>query len=572
MKVMLFYPPVGNICQPYLSTPTLVAYLQEKGVEDVSQYDLNIDCAEELLSPERLRRAHRWCTHFLQKSQGAWSSSPLDQAKVQFAIGAALNGPKVIHEITRAKSILRGQEFYDEALYSDAMQTILLAYVVLSARYFPTIVSHQSFSMRYRCDRSGEILSAIHDQQENPFIDLLARKLEDIFREDGVPDVAGISIGYYEQLIPGLTLASLIKRVSPRTHVTVGGTMMSALHGKNFDPRFFSILDSILFFEGEKPFLGLLKALENGGDVGQVPNLIVSRNGKVITTPVEPAAAEADSLPTPDFDGLPIDRYLSPEPILPLASSRGCYWRQCTFCTRQHLLDTYRKRSVHKVLQDLQTLQSRYGCQAFFFVDECISPAMLGALADEILEKKIHISWSCYVRFEKQFMDKGFCRKLAQSGLRMLYFGLESACQRILDLMKKGTEKETVQRILESTSQAGIMSMILYFVGFPTETREEALESMEFILRNQDHIRYALAGQFMLEEHSPIFRHPESFGIREITPLSDTSDLGIIYNYQTVNGMSAHEAETVKEFVNSKTSHLHKFEFLNRAHLLLRER
>jgi anaerobic magnesium-protoporphyrin IX monomethyl ester cyclase len=311
-----------------------------------------------------------------------------------------------------------------------------------------------------------------------------------------------------------LTLASLIKRASPRTHVTVGGTMMSALYGKNFDPRFFRILDSILFFEGEEPFLGLLKALEKGGDPGQVPNLIVSRNGKVIATAVEPATAEVDSLPTPDFDGLPINRYLSPEPILPLASSRGCYWRQCAFCTRQHLLDTYRKRSVHKVLQDLQTLQAKYGCQAFFFVDECISPAMLNALADEILARRIDIRWSCYVRFERQFLDKGFCKKLAQSGLRMLYFGLESACQRILDLMKKGTEKEAMQRILESTSQAGIMSMILYFVGFPTETREEALESMEFILRNQDHIRYALAGQFMLEEHSPIFQHPKSFGIR----------------------------------------------------------
>jgi len=347
--------------------------------------------------------------------------------------------------------------------------------------------------------------------------------------------------------------------------------MLSALHGKHFDPGFFSILDSITFFEGERPFLELLRALENGGDAGRVPNLIVSRNGKVVTTPIEPSIAEVDSLPTPDFAGLPMDRYLSPEPILPLASSRGCYWRQCTFCTRQHLLDTYRKRSVHKVLQDLQTLQSRCGCRTFFFVDECISPAMLNALADQILEKKIHISWSCYARFERQFLELSFCRKLAQSGLRMLYFGLESACQRILDLMKKGTDKEAMQRILENTSRAGIMSMILYFVGFPTETRQEALESMEFILRNQDHIRYALAGQFMLEEHSPIFRHPDAFGITEITPLSDASDLGIIYNYQTNRGMSAKEAEQVKELVNGKTSQLHPFEFLNRAHLLLQK-
>jgi hypothetical protein len=151
----------------------------------------------------------------------------------------------------------------------------------------------------------------------------------------------------------------------------------------------------------------------------------------------------------------------------------------------------------------------------------------------------------------------------------MLYFGLESACQRILDLMRKGTKKEVMKKVLENTAKAGIMNMILYFVGFPTESRKEALESMAFVLENQKYITYALTGNFMLEEHSPVFQSPEEFGVTEISPLIESADIGVIYNYKTKSGMSMQEAEQIKNFVNQKTKHLHQLKYLNRAHLLL---
>jgi hypothetical protein len=154
----------------------------------------------------------------------------------------------------------------------------------------------------------------------------------------------------------------------------------------------------------------------------------------------------------------------------------------------------------------------------------------------------------------------------------MLYFGLESACDRVVGLMKKGTNRDLMADVLDATTSAGIMNMILYFVGFPTETRAEALESMEFLIENRQNVTFAMAGQFMLEEHSPVFENPREFGITDISPLSESSDMGIIYDYSTSQGLTSEEAERLKDFVNSRTKALHRLEFLNRSHLLLHKR
>jgi anaerobic magnesium-protoporphyrin IX monomethyl ester cyclase len=77
---------------------------------------------------------------------------------------------------------------------------------------------------------------------------------------------------------------------------------------------------------------------------------------------------DINSLPTPDFDGLPLDKYLSPVRVLPLQSSRGCYWGRCAFCT--HSLGygkRYQPRQPAKVAADIRQLKERYGVRYFAF-------------------------------------------------------------------------------------------------------------------------------------------------------------------------------------------------------------
>lgn len=569
MKVFFFHPPVANITQPPLSIASLVAYLRQHEIHDISVFDLNVAAQEALLEPERLKRAYRWCYHQSPHAMSQYDDGPLGKMFRQLIMEALHNGESFDQTISLAKATMRGKNFYNPEDYLRAINYFLNAYCLLSARYFPTVLSYQSLSMRYRCDTSSDLLAAVIDKKENPFIEVLADAYDDIVDKCDIPDVAGISISYYEQLIPGLTLAKCIKERTPQTHVSVGGSMITALHGKTFTPAFFDMFDTAVFFEGEIPMLKLISTIERRDDLDTVPNACFRRNGSVVFTPKRVRVDDVDSLPAPSFNGLKTVHYMSPSPILPIAASRGCYWQRCTFCTRRHLQPGYRSRNLQRIADDLQHLSETVGARHFFFVDECISPAFMGRLSDEILRRGLDIRWSCYARFEKAFLNQELCRKLAASGLQMLYFGMESACQRILDLMQKGTPKAIFGDVLRNTAEAGIMNMILYFIGFPTETQDEALESMTFLLEHQDHVTYALAGRFMLEEQSPIYRAPEQFGISEITPLSKKADLTLIYNYKTNTGMTHEQIGQTQEYINERTSHLHSLQLLNRSHLLL---
>ena len=569
MKIYLFYPPVGNIAQPYLSIPSIVAYLRQNHIKDVTVFDLNLDTTGQMLHPQRLRRAFRWCYHRLNRASAYYQNEPEELARSQFQQNALAVGSSAIEKITLAKSTFRSSQFYRPELYLKSLNTVLESYLLLSARYFPSVLSYQTFSTRYRCDTSSDILKAVNDHQENPFLEIFKQSVSGIVAQNGAADLVGISIGYYEQLIPGLTLAKVTKDELPNAHITIGGTMISALNGKSIHPEFFKLFDSIVLFEGEIPLLKLIEALSDGANLNSVPNLIFRHNGKIIKTEISSQVEDINRLPTPEFEADSLHEYFSPAPILPLAASRGCYWRRCAFCTRQHFQQRFRQRNPQRIIEDIQTLQHKLNAHAFYFVDECILPAVLDSLVTEIIAQKLDIRWSCYVRFEKAFLNKQFCQKLYAGGLRMLYFGLESACQRIIDLMQKGTHKAEIGEILRNTAAVGIMNMVLYFVGFPTETRDEALETMDFILQHRTFITYALAGRFLLEEHSPVFNNPAEFGVTEIFPLAGNSDLGLIYNYKTKSGMADAEIAEVQEYVNKKTQSLHNFNLLNRSHLLL---
>ena len=191
MKIALFYPPVGNTCQPYLSTPALVAYLKKNGVKDVTQYDFNILATEELLSSERLRRAYRWCYHYLRKYAQPNSLSDLDAIRLQLSLSAMAQGPQIIREIDRAKRVFRTDSFYDAGKYQHALDTVRAGYQLISSRYYPSVINNQSFMMAYRLDDTNDILSAVHDESANFFNEILAEKIEDVFGSDGRPDIAG---------------------------------------------------------------------------------------------------------------------------------------------------------------------------------------------------------------------------------------------------------------------------------------------------------------------------------------------------------------------------------------------
>jgi hypothetical protein len=126
------------------------------------------------------------------------------------------------------------------------------------------------------------------------------------------------------------------------------------------------------------------------------------------------------------------------------------------------------------------------------------------------------------------------------AGFRSLYVGLESASERVLDLMRKRNKRETIVTNLKDATQSGIWMHCFLFFGFPGETEEDAGETYDFILNNSDIISSFGAGTFSLEHNAPIFHHFEAFGVE--LKLVSKKDVDVYYDYNVAHGVSADRA------------------------------
>src|SRR6185503_5454312 len=173
MKVALVFPPQGHFTQPYLSLPSLAAYLRANGVSEVWQLDENIEAYDHFLSRARLKRsleriqAPRRLAELEAKPELVFS----EMERYQTLSEIALIGDEVARSIDEAKQVLRSkEEFYDYERYLWAGRTVEQALRIFSQEFAPTRLTAHGFVMRYRVERSREIVAALSDEGENPYI------------------------------------------------------------------------------------------------------------------------------------------------------------------------------------------------------------------------------------------------------------------------------------------------------------------------------------------------------------------------------------------------------------------
>jgi len=126
-------------------------------------------------------------------------------------------------------------------------------------------------------------------------------------------------------------------------------------------------------------------------------------------------------------------------------------------------------------------------------------------------------------------------------GFRSLYIGLETASERVQRHMKKDNTQDVMLANLQDAHDAGIWNHTFNFFGFPTETRDEAMETIDFLLENRDIIHSEGTGTFSFEHNAPISKSPETFGVANVQPKSGNV-LELYYDYDVEKGLSAAEA------------------------------
>ena len=549
-KIMLLFPPDWYPSEPYLSLPTLTAFLRRAG-HDVVQKDVNLEMYDWYFSEDFLKRALKRVPRQLDRLKRLARDRGLsdEETELQMALCECTRSrmADLIEQAERAKAIVRSPDFYDAAKLEWAMNVFREVTSTISLVYAPARICMPPMEtdLSYKLFMSSEVLAAVEDTQVNVYRDVFEHIVKPAILEEQ-PDIIGISIVLRQQLFSTMTFCAMIKESFPDIHVTIGGNTVTRLRDVlPTTPKLFALFDSAVVYEGETAFLQLVDAIGTDRDFNEIPNVLWRDDAGIHTSPVTSSENMAD-LPVPDFDGLPLDRYFVPEPVLPYLATRGCYWGRCEFCDHgEGYTAGYRTKKIQEIIEEVRSLRDKYHTRHFHFTDESYPPALFRKLTRQLKEHQLGIAWTTHIRFEKSLLDDEVWQDAQDSGCKFLHMGYESGSERVLKLMDKATTTDVIERSLELSSKHGVWNHVMGFFGFPGERYEDAKFSMQFLEDNKTHVHSIGFGTFDLSKHTPVAKDPERWGITYYK--NPEWDLALDYYFTVKEGLGVEDAERVFE-------------------------
>jgi anaerobic magnesium-protoporphyrin IX monomethyl ester cyclase len=298
------------------------------------------------------------------------------------------------------------------------------------------------------------------------------------------PDVVGFSTLASSGRTAALT-AEEVKKEMPEAKI-VFGNYYATFNAERVMQKY-PWVDIIVQSEGEITTLELAKSLKNGEKLKNVLGLTFREKDKINTTPERPLIKDVDALPFPDRDLLDVDYHsevagaiTAPEKFTTVLSSRGCPFR-CRFCGCQRFArGVWRARSAKNTVEELRLISSM-GYKQFLFVDDSftLKPKRVIEICRGIRKEKIDMDWTCEGRVDSCSYE--MMREMVKAGCKIIYFGIESANQRILDYYNKRITPQQSERAVKSARKAGMNAIVASFiVGAPAETREEIENTLRF--------------------------------------------------------------------------------------------
>ncbi len=391
---------------------------------------------------------------------------------------------------------------------------------------------------RFEISRYGEKLAAsspsfepLHQGLEGQ-PSLVDRILDEVtleILEEHKPDVIGITAPFPGNVYGAFRIARAAKAWKPATKTLLGGGFVNTELRTLTEPRVFDYFDYLVLDDGYRPLQNILEHLAGNGSSDRFLRTFVRESGKVVlkSNPREHDVPQRD-VGAPIYDGLDMSRYLSILEMLnpmhrlwsdgrwnKLTVAHGCYWKKCSFCDISlDYIGRYEPNAPDTLVSRIQQVMKETGQSGFHFVDEAAPPAGLRLLAEELLATKTVISWWGNIRFEKTFTPE-LCQLLARSGCVAISGGLEVASDRLLKLMQKGVTVEQVARVTKAFTEAGVMVHAYLMYGFPTQTEQETIDSLERVrqLFAAGCIQSAFWHRFAATAHSPVGLDPKAYGI-----------------------------------------------------------
>ena len=574
MRVLSLIPPMTQLNTPYPSTAYITGFLRSRGI-DAYQDDLALSLVLSFFSKHGLVEVHQAALAILEENRSATINFFLDyfedyQGSIEPTIKYLQGGDSTLsHRINSRSFLPEGPRFQALDSYDDdgSGDSLAWAFGALGAedraRHLATLylndlsdVLRDAVDDRFEFVRYAESLAGSQPSFE-PLANALQAKptlMDEHLRsltieqiEKHQPNLVLLSVPFPGSVYAALRIAQVIKKKYPLIKIALGGGYVNTELRELTEPRVFDYVDFITLDSGERPLLALIEHLNGQRGISRLVRTFI-RNEKGQVQYIQWAEPDVpfEEVGTATWDGLPLGSYLSLLDMLnpmhrlwsdgrwnKLTVAHGCYWKKCSFCdVSLDYISRYETASALLLVDRIEQIVAETGQTGFHFVDEAAPPKILKALAEELVRRQVVISWWGNIRFEKTFTPE-LADLLAQSGCIAMSGGLEVASDRLLALMEKGVTVEQVARVTKSFSDVGILVHAYLMYGFPTQTTQETVDSLEYVrqLFENGCIQSGFFHRFTCTVHSPVGKNPEAYGI-ELIPLPEITfaknDIGFI--------------------------------------------
>jgi len=541
--LLLITPPFTQLNTPYPATAYLKGFLNTKNIPS-TQMDLGIEVINQLFSTAGLTNVFEAASE--PQSDNTQRIKQLQEVYINTIEPVMLflqgNNPTLARQICNGNFLPEASRFdqLDDMEWAfgtmgmqDKAKHLATLYLEDLSDFIIECIDENFGFSRYaeRLGRSANSFDQLYEylQGEPTYIDKLALEILGGKIGEGQPTLVCFSVPFPGNLYSAFRCAQFLKKQVPSVKIAMGGGYPNTELRELKDKRVFEFFDFITLDDGELPIELLYNHCRQTTAVAEFKRTFCLQN-KVVTyinNTTKPDYKQSE-VGTPDYSDLPLQQYISVIEIAnpmhslwsdgrwnKLTMAHGCYWGKCTFCDISlDYIKRYEPIAAKTLVDRMEELIAQTGENGFHFVDEAAPPALMREVALEIIRRKLVVTWWTNIRFEKSF-TQDLCLLLQASGCIAVSGGLEVASDRLLELIKKGVTVSQVAQVTRNFTEAGIMVHAYLMYGYPTQTIQETIDSLEMVrqLFELGVIQSGFWHQFAMTAHSPVGMNPDEFGV-----------------------------------------------------------
>jgi hypothetical protein len=548
VSVLFITPPFTQLNTPYPATAYLKGFLNTKNISSY-QCDLGIEVLLQLFSSKGLTEMFASIHSNESYSDNVQQILALKEEYIHCiddvirflqgknpTIAALIASRNFLPEAGRFQNTTDLQWAFGAMGIQDKAKHIATLFLEdLSDLICACVDEHFGFS-RYaeRLGRCANQFDELHIELQKSFSfieGILIRLLHEKITLTN-PDLVALSVPFPGNLFSAFRCAQWIRQNHPHIKIAMGGGFPNTELRSLKEPRVFDYFDFITLDDGEAPIEQILKYINKEIEQNELKRTWLMHEDQVsyIDQGLCKDYKQADT-GTPDYSDLLLDQYISAIEVAnpmhslwsdgrwnKLTMAHGCYWGKCTFCDISlDYIRLYEPITARLLCDRMETIIRQTGTNGFHFVDEAAPPALMRELALEILRRNLIVSWWTNIRFEKSF-TRDLCLLLKASGCIAVSGGLEVASDRLLELIQKGVTVAQVARVTRNFTESGIMVHAYLMYGFPTQTVQETVDSLEMVRQffKLGILQSAFWHRFAMTAHSPIGMNPEQFNVQKL--------------------------------------------------------